>query len=106
MIKKEIKPLSFIVVDKDHVTYLEPGIYIRGHDTTNTDIGLNLNNIQTYPNNWQVNFGGRPRLVLDADGDMRITGRMHALGSLIWNQELNRLECWDGENWFPIDINR
>ena len=95
MIKKEIKPFSFIIVNKDRVTYLEPGIYVQNLDTTFIN--------DQYPNNWQVNFGGQPRLVLDAEGDMRLTGRIHALGSVIWNQETQQLQFWDGDQWVPIN---
>lgn len=59
--------------------------------------------INQYPNNWQVTLAGQERLVLDADGDMRITGRLHSIGTVIWNQELNRLEFWDGNQWTPIN---
>jgi len=55
-----------------------------------------------YPNVWQVNLAGQERLVLDADGDMRITGRLHAIGTVTWNQELQRLEFWDGNMWQHI----
>ena len=44
-------------------------------------------------------IGRQERIVLDADGDMRITGRLHAIGTVIWNQELHRLEFWDGNIW-------
>lgn len=34
-------------------------------------------------------------------GDVRILngGRVHAIGTVIWNQELHRLEFWDGNVW-------
>lgn len=58
-----------------------------------------------YPNNWQVNLAGQERLVLEADGDMRITGRLHAIGNVIWNQGLQRLEFWDGTMWQHLVTN-
>jgi len=44
-------------------------------------------------------IGRQERIVLNADGDMRITGRLHAIGTVIWNQDLHRLEFWDGNVW-------
>jgi hypothetical protein len=45
------------------------------------------------------------------DGDMdelvqvQITGRLHSVGTVIWNQELQRLEYWDGAMWQHLVTN-
>ena len=46
-----------------------------------------------------------PQFIIEADGDARLTGRMHALGSLIYNTYTNRIEFWDGVNWNPLPNN-
>lgn len=41
---------------------------------------------------------------LRVTGDVRVNnGRLHSIGTVIWNQELNRLEFWDGNQWAPIN---
>lgn len=89
MIKKSIKPLNFITLkytfeyderDWFNPTFISPGV------------NINLP-------------GEQERLVLDADGDMRITGRLYAIGNVIWNQELHRLEFWDGNMWQHLITN-
>lgn len=45
-------------------------------------------------------IGRQERIALDAAD--RITNRMHqrcVIGTVIWNQELHRLEFWDGYVW-------
>ena len=91
VIKKRIKKHRLIL----HSEELRYDIDLGGDVIT---IGGPLTN-DTYPNMWQVNLGGQERLVLDADGDMWVTGRLHSIGTVIWNQELNRLEFWDGNVW-------
>lgn len=101
MIKKEIKPFDFLVKEYRTFTgFVSPGVHTLELDTNNNQFVY----IDTtlYPNTWQVNLGGNERLVLDADGDMRITGRIHALGSVIYNQETNRLNFWNGTEWLPF----
>ena len=97
MIKKYIKPLNFITVFKS------PGVYIIETDITIQHQPQAL--LDQFPNTWQVNLGGQERLILDGDGDMRITGRMHALGSVMWNQETGTLQFWDGNIWQNINFN-
>lgn len=74
-------------------------------DTTADTNTLAVNLEQQYPTTWQVNLGGNERLVLDNNGDMRITGRIHALGSVIYNQETNQLNFWNGTEWLPFGPN-
>lgn len=117
MIKKHIKPLNFITLkytleydenDWFNPVFRSPGIYTREFDTVTLgglDLGEVTINANAYPNYWQVNLGGQERLVLDGDGDMRITGRMHALGSVMWNQETGTLQFWDGNIWQNINFN-
>lgn len=88
MVKKVLKPHKFI---ETNFRFAEPDVY-----TLESDITVFQ---QQYPNEWGVNLNGEQRLVLDGQGDMRITGRIHALGSVIWNQESQRLEFWDGTMW-------
>lgn len=96
MIKKRIK--------KHHLTHSEELYYDIDLGDVIT-VGGVLINENRFPNHWQVNLGGQERLVLDADGDMRITGRLHAIGTVIWNQELHRLEFWDGNTWQHLVTN-
>lgn len=109
MIKKSLKKFkflkSFTLVNVDEPIIVNVGGegFVLGFDPA---VG-GVNWVEP-PNNWTVHLGmdniPEPQLVLDANGDARFTGRVHALGSVIWNQELNRLEFWDGENWQPIHI--
>jgi len=91
VIKKKLK--------KHHLTQSEELYYDIDLGDVITVGGVLTANQNQYPNMWQVNLAGQERLVLDADGDMRITGRLHAIGTVIWNQELRRLEFWDGNVW-------
>ena len=102
MIKKKIKKhyLVYDLVKKWEDSGLLDGLTGLIPDTNIFPVGtVDGLLINQYPNNWQVNLAGQERLVLDADGDMRITGRLHAIGTVIWNQELHRLEFWDGNTW-------
>jgi hypothetical protein len=41
---------------------------------------------------------------LEVTGDVRVNnGLLHSIGTVIWNQELQRLEFWDGNMWVPIN---
>lgn len=102
MIKKEIKKHNF---NDDLVT---TSLNILGTMVGDYSIAIGAGNyintgIQQYPNTWQVNLGGEERLVLDADGDMRLSGQLRALGSVSWNQETRQLQFWDGTQWVPIN---
>lgn len=86
MIKKELKRFYFI--DKEDVInlgriFISPGVYTIEHDITI---------LRTVDNTLRVT------------GDVRVNnGRLHSIGTVIWNQELNRLEFWDGNQWAPIN---
>jgi len=111
MIKKEIKKHNFnddLVTTSlnilgtmagDYSIAIGAGNYAIGNATI---IGVGNTAIQ-YPNTWQVNLGGQERLVLDADGDMRLSGQIRALGAVSWNQETQQLQFWDGTQWIPIN---
>lgn len=97
MIKKRIK--------KHHLTHSEELYYdIDLGDVITVGGPLTINEdrypMYQFEDIEYVNLiGHQERIVLDADGDMRITGRLHAIGTVIWNQELDRLEFWDGNMW-------
>ena len=92
MIKKEIKPFDFI--EKEVQTlfagFVSPGVYALEVDTT------------VDPNEWSVNLGGNRVLQMDAVGNLSIQGQLHALGTLIYDQETNRLKFWNGTEWIPV----
>jgi hypothetical protein len=99
MIKKEIKPFDFI--EKEVQTlfagFVSPGVYTLEVDTAFTNVGFNQ-----YPNEWSVNLGGHRVLQMGENGNLNITGQLHALGTLIYDQETNRLKFWNGTEWIPV----
>ena len=93
MIKKELKKFYFI--DEEDVInlgiifvspFVSPGVYTIEHDITILRTG-DVNN-------------------LEVTGDIRVNnGRLHSVGTVIWNQELQRLEYWDGAMWQHLVTN-
>ncbi len=50
--------------------------------------------------NWTLNSNLTFTTTYTHTGNIMINNnRIHSLGSVIWNQELNRLEFWDGAMW-------
>lgn len=100
MIKKSIKSFNFV---EDKIT-VNPDV-IAGQ-VLMADVGGEFT-WQQPPNDWTVRLDilnhPDPQFVLHADGDAIFTGRVHSLGSVMWNQVLNRLEFWDGTNWTSIN---
>jgi len=102
MIKKSIKSFNFVIKETPSILDGLVGHYIPNID--NLILGNTLNMV---PNQYVVRLdienNPNPQFVLQADGDAIFTGRVHSLGSVLWNQVLNRLEFWNGEIWVPIN---
>ena len=100
MIKKEIKPFDFIEKEVQNLFtgFVSPGVYTLEVDTT---VAFNQY-FNQYPNEWSVNLGGNRVLQMDAVGNLSIQGQLHALGTLIYDQETNRLKFWNGTEWIPV----
>jgi len=100
MIKKSIKSFNFV---EDKIT-INTDVIAGQVLMVDMDGGFTW---QQPPNDWTVRLDipnhPDPQFVLHADGDAIFTGRVHSLGSVMWNQVLNRLEFWDGTNWIPIN---
>lgn len=66
--------------------FVSPGVYTIEHDITILRTG-------------DIN-------AFEVTGDIRVNnGRLHAIGTVIWNQELHRLEFWDGNVWQHLITN-
>lgn len=50
-----------------------------------------------------INNGNTTTLRVDNTGNIIATGILHALGSVIFNTETNRLNYWDGDQWIEIN---
>lgn len=108
MIKKELKPFAFIekightfrIMGVDTVDWTTPTL-----GTLNTFIGVNNTtlNFNQFPNEWSVNLGGQTRLRLHENGDLNVTGRVHALGSVMYDTTDTTIKFWDGNQWVPIN---
>lgn len=89
MIKKTIKPFSFI-----------ERVYSEFNITGGTFVHTVGHTLVTTPNTWQVTLdNNNPQFILHGDGSANFTGRVHALGSVIYNTELQRLQYWSGTSW-------
>jgi len=110
MIKKSIKSFNFVVKNDETILLGSlntiPDDNIVGH-LLQTNVDGVTGWVNTVPNDFTVRLDipnhPDPQFVLHADGDAIFTGRVHSLGSVMWNQVLNRLEFWDGTNWIPIN---
>jgi hypothetical protein len=102
MIKKELKPFCFIECGEFSIF---DGFNNAGHVLVAGDGGLTW----TAPvlNEWRVHLDTAvnvdPQFVLEANGDAILTGRMHALGTVIYDTTEQRLKFWDGNSWLNIN---
>jgi hypothetical protein len=102
MIKKRLKKFYFIQNDNNLNLGVQNTSLFNGDNLTLTTVDnyLTISDIRYINQNvFRVNLNNQEVLLLDEHGNMRINGRINALGTVIYNQELNRLQFWDGVTW-------
>ena len=98
MIKNKIKKHIF-VEDKTNYGF---GDILFNNTTTAWVTGIDPAYIdQNYT--FTIHNGTSTTLRVDNTGNIMANGILHALGSVIYNTETNRLNYWDGDQWIEIN---